>query len=226
LLSLAVHELRDPTAVILGYARILAGSRRGSLSTAERRELASSIERAARDLVQRLNTLSDLANLERKTLPFNQLQLTLGSVLDGVVAELALEGGGRGVSVEVTGAAATTTLRADPARLAKALKTILATVAGRAPDNTSLLVRHEPRGGASRRGVALIVGDRAAVDRISRQPVRRVRFGEGDDRLRLDGLLARRIIEAHGGQIWSTQAGPTVIELPVVSRRPTRKSAD
>lgn len=226
LLLLAVHELRDPIAVIVGYARMLSGQQGGSLSARERRELVATLERSAQELVRLVDELSDIANLERNTLPFNYLELPLESLLDGVVAELNVARPKGGPSMDVGGTAADVKLRADPVRLPRALNAIFSDVAVRAGDDTELVVRHEIRVAKRRRAVALVVGDRRAVDRLLASRVRRVRFGEGDKRLRLGGRLACRIVEAHGGQVWSTPAGPAIIELPIESRHRKRRSGE
>jgi len=222
LVLLAVHELRDPIAVIMGYAQLLAGKPDGPLSELERRELATTLQRSAQHLVRLTAELSDLANLERRTLPFNFLKLSLDSLLDAVEAERRVATGTSGPSLEIGGTAGDVELRADPVRLPKAVSVLLSTVAARAGDDVGLVVRHEIREAAGRRVVALTIGDRRDADGGPAAPGPRVRFGEADERLRLDATLACRIVEAHGGQVWSATAGLAIIALPVGPQRGKR----
>ena len=225
LLLLAVHELRDPIAVIRGYARMLSDDTGEVRSVREQHEIVSAVTRSAEVLVRLVDALSDIANLERETLPLNFLGVTVGSMLSEVVSDVNVASTDGLLSMDASRSAAAVRIQADPVRLSRALKAILSAMTARATAKAELVVRITAAGDPAPSAVTIVVGDRAEVDRISRRQGRRVDFGEGDDRLRLEGFLARRIIEAHGGQVWDTQAGPAVIELPVASRRRTRKSA-
>src|SRR5215212_6765220 len=87
LLSLSVHEFRTPITVVAGYIRMLLKERAGALTEQQRRLLEES-EKSCGRLSALVAEMSDLANLEAGTAPFNRSAVDIRAVLAEAVADL------------------------------------------------------------------------------------------------------------------------------------------
>ncbi|GAB3127950.1 ATP-binding protein [Novispirillum itersonii] len=99
-LSAMSHELRTPLNAVLGFAQLLAVSRRDPL-TAKQREHVDHIRRSGNHLLTLINEVLDLARIESGALTLAPEALTLSSLVQdclAIVQPLALPGG---IRVEV-----------------------------------------------------------------------------------------------------------------------------
>src|SRR5687768_695963 len=87
LLSLAVHEFRTPVTVVAGYIRMLLKDRAGPLNDQQRHLLAEA-EKSCGRLSGLISEMSDLANLEAATAPFNRSALDLSALVTEIAASL------------------------------------------------------------------------------------------------------------------------------------------
>ena len=207
LLSLSAHEFRSPLSVIAGYIRMLLKEQAGPLA-AQQRRLLEEADKSCGRLSSLLSEVSELSQLESGTAPFNRSTVNLRSVLADAVAGLP-DLQDRPVAIDV---------RVDDS---------LSVHGGRGPTENRVLVDparalsragDERRDGRPRRGAARVTRARSCGFRSARptgltssqrlEPTGLATFDEwrGGNGLRLPN--ARRIIEAHGGRIWSpTEAG-------------------
>lgn len=215
LLSLAVHELRNPVSVILGYLRMLMDGRIGALSPRQR-EVLEDLERSAQELVQLLKDVSDLANVEGQSAVFSRQELSLKDLVEPVVGGMT----GVGIVPPLNGTTGKQLVSGDSVRLRAALSAIFTTLRENLDPDERVCVRPSLRRSGGRRRIRLTAGTAAAVKAIAAAGSDRLeRFAVAGGRGSLASMVGCGVIRAHGGDVWMTrrQRRPqnAVIELPV-----------
>jgi signal transduction histidine kinase len=220
LLSLAVHEFRTPASVVGGYLRMLQRDTESPLSERQRKMIDEAEKSCAR-LVGLIAELSDVSKLDSGQIGFARQPLDL-FVLVVEVAALVHEANDREVILEVRGPTEGAAMTGDIARLRTAFDAIFRAILREKIGTTTVVAerRVEKRDGHSE--AVLVVADegtvRAAYER-ERTPFDEKRGGMG-----LALPLARRVIEGHGGQIWSpapdsendpVARGSVIVALPI-----------
>jgi signal transduction histidine kinase len=200
-LSLAVHEFRTPVTVVGGYLRMLLKEQAGPL-TERQRKMLEEADRACARLSGLVAEMSDLGRLEARELALARQDIEV----NGIVTEVASgmhEGDDRGVHIEVRPADRPLVVSGDRARMAGAF-TALMRAAIRERGEPGVIVadcsiaRH---GGTS--WAVLAIGDDALIDGLRERVHEPTEFNEWNGGLGLALPVARRIIEAHGGALWS-----------------------
>jgi len=214
-----VHELRTPLAVASGYLRMLLREHGGTITDTQRKMLDETGEACAR-IGALIAEMSELGKLEAG-------EVTVPSVpfdLAALIVELAggmLEGEDRGVRLEVR-ATRPVMVTGDRTRLAAAL---------RALTHASLRERGEPGvivaecstlPDTHQTWAIVTIGDetvtRSLVDAARATPPP---FDEWRGGLGLALPVGRRVIEAHGGALWSapgsTPRAGSALRLPVAT---------
>jgi signal transduction histidine kinase len=201
-MSLAVHELRTPVTVLSGYLRMVLKEHGGPL-TDKQRKMLEEAERSCARIGALVAEMSDLGKLESKELAVSRQEVDIAAL----VAELASpmhEGEDRGVYLDVRVPNRPIMVTGDRGRLSAAITTLL---------HAALRERGEA-GGHRRRvrgddrhrpGVAILtVGDEATLPSLT-QAARGTPppFDEWRGGLGLALPVARRVVEALGGAVWS-----------------------
>jgi signal transduction histidine kinase len=216
LLALIVHELRAPAGVVSGYLRMLAKSRVLDRSAPDRQMIEDASKTCARVLrvVQEIDDLSNLDDPESfrslGTLPFFTL-------CEEVVHEAAANGDA--VSFACGDQDRSTLVRGEPARLKRAIAGLLA-----------FTVREHGKVAVHVNGFTTSVNgsEPAVVVAFSRQDGGAARDVLATQSMEFDrwrggmGLvvpLACRIVEFHGGRVWSIGTTPAscAIRLPLAT---------
>jgi signal transduction histidine kinase len=214
LLSLAAHDASTPLSVIFGYVRMLLTERVGPSSDAQRKMLLA-IEESCAQLSRLVKQCRELVELEEGTAKFKGGTLDVAAVLAEAVAALpALPS--REVAVHVTTRPAQP-ISGDAARLRGALISVLHAVRRELVTSDRLEVVVEP--GDSQASVRITIGEPQRIEHLRAAAAADLRtFDEWRGGIGLTLANARRIIECHGGQIWSPAEdwkAAAVISLPV-----------
>jgi signal transduction histidine kinase len=215
-LSLAVHEFRTPLTVVAGYIRMLLKDRAGPLSDQQRR-LLEEAEKSCGRLSALVAEMSDLSQLEAGTATFNRARIDLRSLLADVIAGLPAMPD-HDVTIELATAEAPAAVQGDPVRLKTAFSSLLAAVRRELVTSTRLLVRQAPReyNGSPASWIAIADEEHIAALETA-QPDAFALFDEWRGGVGLSLTVARRIIAAHGGAVWSAPGddkAAAVVVLP------------
>ena len=203
LLSLAAHELRSPLTVVGGYIRMLLKDRAGPL-TEQQRRLMEEAEKSCARLATLVAEVSELAHLESGKAAFNRTALDLRAVLADAISSLP-ELPDRTVTVDfVADAGVVGPINGDAVRLRAAFAAIVNALRRELVTADRLVVKLHTTTDGDRPLARIAIGEPARIDRIAAMgPSEVATFDEwrGGNGLALP--TARRIIESHGGGVWS-----------------------
>ena len=212
LLQHAGHELRNPLGAVSGYIRMLLKEQAGPISDAQKR-LLTEAQRSSGRLTDLLDEISHLAKIERGEEPLKRGSIALGRVIDEAIGSLP-EQPDRTVPVNMR-ATEEITLQGDPARLKRAVRSVLFALRREVITSGPLTVLLSTASGEA----VIAIGDSEDVEALGQMtteslaPFMEFRGGCG-----LSLPIARRIIEQHRGRLYG--AGPeskasAVIRLPL-----------
>lgn len=212
LLSLAVHELRTPVTVVSGYLRMLARQQVGPLSERQQK-LVEEAERSCGRLSSLVAELGELANLDAGSVSLPQQEVPLRPLLEEAV-ERVDEGRDRGVRVALSAPQGDTMVTGDRARLSAALASLLLAVLREQTAAGEVAVTLGVRESGGGRMAAIAIGRDLDPERLfgaSGTALNEFRGGLG-----LALPIARRIIDQHGGRVWSSADGRLVGSVAVL----------
>ena len=216
LLSLSVHEFRTPMTVVAGYIRMLLKDRAGALNEQQRRLLEEAEKSCAR-LSALLAEMSDLSNLEDGSAPFNRGPIELRTILSDAIATLP-DIPDRPIDVELSTAGGSATVQADPVRLKTAFTSLLIALRRELVASTKLFVKERSAEFQGKPASWIVVADADHIAELETAPPERLTtFNEWRGGCGLSLPVARRIIQSHGGAIWSPSEGTlagAVVVLP------------
>ncbi|CAN5422745.1 MAG: HAMP domain-containing histidine kinase [Acidobacteria bacterium] len=217
LLSLSVHEFRTPMTVVAGYIRMLLKDRAGPV-TEQQRRLLEEAEKSCARLSALIAEMSDLGALEGDTATFNHTDQDLSALLAEVVAALP-EVPDREISVTLQTPAAAPHVRGDGVRLKTALTSVIYALRRELVTSPDLFVRLEVHSHAGPAAAWIAIADADHIERYAAaKPSALTTFDEWRGGVGLSLAVGRRVINAHGGTIWSPADGVkagAVISLPV-----------
>jgi signal transduction histidine kinase len=201
-MSLAVHELRTPVTVVCGYLRMLLKEHGGPL-TDKQRKMLEEAERSCGRIGALVAEMSDLGKLESQELSVARHEIDMAAL----VAELASamhEGEDRGVRLDVRAPNRPVMVIGDRPRLAAAITALLyASLRERGEPGVIVaecsVIADNPQAWA-----VLAVGDDTVLPSLT-QAARGTlpSFDEWRGGLGLALPVARRVVEALGGALWS-----------------------
>jgi signal transduction histidine kinase len=202
LLSLAVHEFRTPMTVVAGYIRMLLKDRAGPLSDQQRR-LLEEAEKSCSRLSALLTEMSELGALEKGTAPFNRSAVDLRLLLRESITGLP-ELPDRDVAIDITTEDGPAPLQGDPVRLRAAFTALLHGLRRELVVSPRLLIRESTRRDDGRVVSRVAIGDEEQIGALqSASADSLVAFDEWRGGCGMSLAIARRVIEAHGGALWS-----------------------
>ena len=198
------HELSAPLTPILGYARILRMEQAGTLNDVQRRCLTA-LQASAERLKRMVDSLLEVTNLESGRYLLERRNLKARDVLAEAVANLGEMLSDTGVEARIDADDALQVF-ADPRKLVSATGHILHNAVKVSPRGATVLLVAVRQG----KGTCLAVfdgGPGIVAEQLDRVFTDFAQI-EGEPAVRSGGAglglsIARRIVEAHGGQIWA-----------------------
>jgi signal transduction histidine kinase len=207
LLSLGVHEFRTPVTVIAGYLRMLTSGRTGTLTDIQRKML-DEMEKSTARLSGLIAEMSELSMLEAGGATFNRGVVDLGALIEGEFDSLpALPD--REVQVTIQNEAPGAGIHGDPVKLRGALHSLL--IAHRrelvTSDELRVCVERTTQNGS--RTLRVTIGGADRIDDLRRVPAEGLMaFEEFRGGVGFTLPIARRIVAAHNGELWSPPDHP------------------
>jgi signal transduction histidine kinase len=199
LLSLAVHELRTPASVVGGYLRMLQRDTTAPLTERQRKMIAEA-EKSYTRMVTLIDELSEISKLDAGTAAVHEELFDLFGLVQEV-ADSVHEVGAGDVKLQVRGEADQAPLRGDRTRLRNAFTAFLrAILREQAAACTIVVDRQRQSSGAASRAVIVMA---RAPDVQRAYGAAPVAFDEQRGGLGLALPIATRVIERHGGRVWT-----------------------
>ncbi|HYM25480.1 MAG TPA: HAMP domain-containing sensor histidine kinase [Vicinamibacterales bacterium] len=195
-----MHEFRTPASVVGGYLRML--QRDGEALSDRHRKMIEEAEKSCARLVGIIAELSDIGKLDSGALILNRERLDLFALVSDV-AEHVQEGRDREVQVNVRGEASAE-MTGDAKRLRDAFSAVLRAILREKGGPTLVVVDRRRTVVDGRTCAVVVVADENSVQTAYERE--RSVFDERRGGLGLALPLARRVIEGHGGALWSPGA--------------------
>jgi light-regulated signal transduction histidine kinase (bacteriophytochrome) len=228
LLSLAAHEFRTPANVVGGYLRMLQRDTAHTLSE-QQRQMIDEAQKSCARIVVLINELSEIANLDTDPAAIDVESFDLFQLIGELVDDLH-EAEDRDVHLQLCGEARGASVSGDRIRLRGAFSAFFRAMLREQPSASIAavdrrLVRREGRASA-----VVVVAPETDVQRAYEAPA--APFDEGRGGLGLALPIARRVIERHGGRVWTPALNGSddpgarsavIVSLPVCeTREPAR----
>lgn len=217
-MSLAVHELRTPVTVVSGYLRMLLREQGGPL-TDKQRKMLEEAERSCARIGALVAEMSDLGKLEGRELALAKQPFELA----GLLAELASdmhEGEDRGVTLELRGVDQPVTVIGDRPRLAAAIRALMHAALRERGEPGVIVVNCSTISDTTPASAVVAIGDETLIPSLTAAArTTPPAFDEWRGGLGMALPVARRVIEAHGGQLWSADGAQSraasALRIPV-----------
>jgi signal transduction histidine kinase len=208
LLSLASHQVKAPLAAIKGFASILLEGLYGKIND-KVKETVEKMKRSSDSLLSLVNTLLDLRRIEEGRIEYSFTKVKFADLVREVVS--GLEPLAKQKNLELSfQSSSDATINADTEKLKSVIQNLVENAIKYTPSG---FVRTELKDEPSGDTVLLTVADSGLgieedllphlfEEFIREERVKREIRGTG-----LGLYVARRFIEAHGGQIWAESEG-------------------
>jgi signal transduction histidine kinase len=199
-MSLAVHELRTPVTVVAGYLRMLLREQGGPL-TDKQKQMLEEADRSCGRLTAIVAEMSELGKLEAREAAMGRQEFDVCAL----VAELASgmhEGQDRGVALEVR-SSTPIMVTGDRTRLAAALRALMHAALRERGEPGPIVVQCSMTQDSTAWAVVAIGDELTLAPLLLAGQGAPPAFDEWRGGLGMALPVARRVIEAHGGALWS-----------------------
>ena len=220
-MSLAVHELRTPVTVVSGYLRMLLRDQAGPLNDKQRKMLEEA-DRSCTRIGALVAEMSELGKLESEMLTLSGPEFDLSSLITEVASGMH-EGDDRGITLETRGTDHPVTVAGDRPRLAAVLRALMHAAIRERADSGVIVVEYSTFTESNQAWAVIAIGaepDVRALADAGRSGT--AAFDEWRGGLGLALPVGRRVVEAHGGALWSSPGEKSrtgsAIRLPIGSR--------
>jgi PAS domain S-box-containing protein len=202
--SVITHDMRQPVAIIHGYAALLQQDLERAGTQGDNRRAAEYILSEARNLNRMIADLLDVSRIESRRLAIQLERTDLPALIREVLDRTQGVTAGHRVHLEVHGTVPPLTL--DPARIEQVLGNLLSNAAKYSEETAPIELSVE-RQATTVEVTVRNVGPGIAPDELPRLFQRFYRTeearAEGRPGIGLGLYIARGLVEAHGGRIWA-----------------------
>ena len=218
-LSLAVHELRTPITVASGYLRMLLREQAGPISDKQRKMLEEADKSCAR-IGTLIAEIGELGKLEAGEVTVPRVPFDLAALIVELASGMP-EGEDRGVRLEAR-ATRPVTVAGDRTRLAAALKALMHAALRERGEPGVIVVECSTLPDTTQTWAIVTIGDETVTPSLAGAArATPPAFDEWRGGLGLALPVGRRVIEAHGGALWSapgsTPRAGSALRLPVAT---------
>lgn len=219
-MSLAVHELRTPVTVVSGYLRMVLREQAGPINDKQRKMLEEA-ERSCTRINALVAEMSELGKLESGEVTLPRTNFDLAALIVELASSMH-EGDDRDVRLEVRGANQPVMVAGDRTRLSAALAALMRAALRERGEPGVIVVECAALADMTPPSAVVAIGDdrtvRTLLDTARANPPA---FDEWRGGLGLALPVGRRVIEAHGGALWSApgdapRAG-SALRLPLIA---------
>jgi two-component system, OmpR family, sensor histidine kinase SenX3 len=222
LLSLAVHEFRTPVSVVGGYLRMLQRDTDDPLSE-RHRKMVEEAERSCARIVALIGELNEVSKLDDPIAPLPQEPFDLFAVVKEVAGETH-EAADRGVQLKMRGPSSGAPLKGDLVRVHRAIGSLVRAVLREQTDDGVVVAESRLKKDRAKATALLVIASESEIAAALEAPP--TPFDERRGGLGLILPIARRVIEHHGGQLWSPPAekagfgskSAVVLSIPVLTK--------
>jgi signal transduction histidine kinase len=216
LLSFAGHEFRNSVTVINGYVRMLLTERAGPLTEMQRRFLQD-VEKSCARVSVLLGEISDVAGIEAGKTRLKSSAVDLRRVLTEAIGSLPADSD-YPAEIVLGATSGRTEMMGDEPRLTAAFVAVLWALRREVVDGNELQVRCRPREFRGKPAQWIAIGEPRRIAELESATAETLTtFEECRGGCGLSLAVARRVIDGHGGALWSpgqgTKAG-AVVALP------------
>lgn len=206
LIGNVAHELRTPLTNIKGY---MEGLMDGVLPPEP--ETYQLVYREADRLQRLVSDLQELSRVEAGAFELNLSSVPVVGLIEQTVARLRPQFEEKGVTLQINVPSQLPPVQADEDRIGQVLLNLVGNALQYTPRGGVVTITAKPHG----REIYILIQDSGLgisaehlphlFDRFYRIDKSRSRAGGGSG---IGLTIARHLVEAHGGQIWATSAGP------------------
>lgn len=201
-MSLAVHELWTPVTVAAGYLQMVLREQGGPL-TPKQRKMLEGAERSCARISALVAEMSEMARLESRELAPTRQDIDLAALVTDVASDIR-EGADRGVQLDVRGTDRPVMVTGDRLRVAAAVRALVQATLRERGEPGVVIARLSVMTGAPTPWAVLTVGDESTVETLFAAAAGPTPpFDEWRGGLGMALPVARRVIEALGGSLWS-----------------------
>jgi signal transduction histidine kinase len=221
-MSLAVHELVTPVGVVSGYLRMLLREQAGPI-TSRQRQMLEEAERSCGRIDALIKEMRTLGRLESSETTFAMQEVDMATL----VAELASsvqEGKDRGVRLELRGIDRPIMVTGDKTHLAAAVKSLLNSVLREQGESVVIIGQCSTYTNGEAGYAVLALSEASLLEALTRDIVgHSLGFDEWREGTGMALPIARHVIEAHGGAVWSAATQEEITALFYEYRCPEKK---
>ena len=202
-LGIAAHDLRNPLAVIKGYAELLSGGTLGAIALAQKKPLEVIVQRCDK-MLRLIYDLLDVSAIESGRLALVRRNIDLKAFLKEIALDSALLAKGKSIAFVAEIPEDLPTIMMDPDRIDQVINNLITNAIKFSKPGSRIVLRVV----RLKEAVAISVTDRGAGIPRSEIPKMFQYFGKttvlpsaGEKSTGLGLAIVKRMVEAHGGKI-------------------------
>ncbi len=217
-IQISAHELRTPLTLVVGYAQMLEHMSKGD---PEILKLTKGILEGSDRMNETVNNMLDVSRIDSNTLYLRKSEMLLATVVQQVQKGFAPDLKDRNINLSLQGITSLPKLKADSEMLKKAFYQVIMNSIKFTPDGGSVVVSGQYKNGVEPAHVEITIQDTGiGIDKTELPNIFNKFSQTGDVMLHSSGktkfkggglgmglVIARGIIEAHGGKIWAESLG-------------------